>query len=185
MLLVSLHHSGIVLVTSYIPPCGHHLERCVCNYDNGCQITFQPSVNHDGESVPLSTVFHPPVPVSDFMSPPNTPLDNLGLDAVKKHVGFSTLTDWVFCCCVHGQSVTVLLDGSHGAWLHFRRAKLGLCLAQLCAKYRLVSATLTPYHWYWKINKIASHKVKFWYKGSSWSCTCPPTLNWHCGHPIS
>ena len=95
-------------------------------YGNEYQITFQPSVNRDGESVPLSTVFHPPVPVSDFMSPPNTPLDNLGLDAVNKRGIFHTNSLGVLLLC--GQLVTVLLDGFHGVWLHFRRAKVGVCV---------------------------------------------------------
>ena len=35
-----------------------------------------------------------------------------------------------------------------------------LCLAKLCTKYRLVSATLTPYYCCLKIEETASHKVK-------------------------
>ena len=36
----------------------------------------------------------------------------------------------------------------------------GLCLAQLCAKYRLVSAMLSPYHLVLKIEEAASLKLR-------------------------
>ena len=36
----------------------------------------------------------------------------------------------------------------------------GLCLAQLCTKYRLVSAALSPYYCCLKIEAAASLKVK-------------------------
>ena len=42
----------------------------------------------------------------------------------------------------------------------------GLCLVQLCAKYRLVSAASSPYHQCRKIKEAASLKVK----GSLYSC---------------
>ena len=35
------------------------------------------------------------------------------------------------------------MDGFHGVWLHFQRARVGLCLVRLWAKYRLVSTTWT------------------------------------------
>ena len=42
----------------------------------------------------------------------------------------------------------LIIDDFHGAWLHFRRARVswGGCLVQLCSKYRIVSATSNPYH---------------------------------------
>ena len=58
----------------------------------------------------------------------------------------------------------------------------GLCLTQLCAKYRLVSATRSPYHLCSKIKEAASLKVK----GLLYSCLLmvhlpsrSRTLNWH------
>ena len=58
----------------------------------------------------------------------------------------------------------------------------GLGLVQLCAKYRLVNTTSSPYHLYRKINEAASLKVK----GPLYNClliACLPsrsrTLNWH------
>ena len=47
-----------------------------------------------------------------------------------------------------------------------------LCLAQLCANYRLVSATLSPYHCCLKIEEADSHKVK----GSLYSCLLVASL---------
>ena len=41
-----------------------------------------------------------------------------------------------------------------------------LCLAQLCTNYRLVSATLSPYHCCLEIEEADSYKVK----GSLYSC---------------
>ena len=35
----------------------------------------------------------------------------------------------------------------HVAWSHFPEGKSwGLCLVQVCAKYRLVNTTASPYH---------------------------------------
>jgi len=39
---------------------------------------------------------------------------------------------------------SIHVGGFHGAWLHESKSQ-GLCLVQLCAKYRLVSITLSPY----------------------------------------
>ena len=76
----------------------------------------------------------------------------------------------------------VCIDGFHGAWLHFRRVRVrGLCLVQLCAKYRLISATLSPYYQCRKIKEATSLKVK----GPLYSCLLivrlpfgSRTLNW-------
>ena len=42
----------------------------------------------------------------------------------------------------------------------FRGKSQGLCLLQLCSRYRLVSATWSPYHQYWIINEAASLNLK-------------------------
>ena len=34
----------------------------------------------------------------------------------------------------------------HGVWLHFQRARVKVCVVQLCAKYRQGSVTLSPNH---------------------------------------
>ena len=45
--------------------------------------------------------------------------------------------------------------------VHFRRVRVrGLCLVQLCAKCRLISAALSPYHQCRKIKEAASLKVE-------------------------
>ena len=46
----------------------------------------------------------------------------------------------------------------------------GLCLVQLCAKYRLVNATSSPYR---KIKEAASLKVKVHCTAASGLCVCP------------
>ena len=58
----------------------------------------------------------------------------------------------------------------------------GLCLAQLCTIYRLLSATLSPYHCCLKTEEAASLKMK----GSLYSCLLvvhlpsgSRTLNWN------
>ena len=44
------------------------------------------------------------------------------------------------------ESNLLCIDGFQGAWLHFRRTKVCVwVLLQLCAKYRVVSATLHEY----------------------------------------
>ena len=48
-------------------------------------------------------------------------------------------------------------------WLHLQLAEgksWGVCLVQLCVKYRLVSATLSPYHQCQKTKEAVSLEVK-------------------------
>ena len=57
------------------------------------------------------------------------------------------------------QHRTVYKWFSWGRDLTFGGKSQGLCLVQLCSRYRLVSATLSSYHQYWIIKEAASLKV--------------------------
>ena len=39
--------------------------------------------------------------------------------------------------------VSVAIEGFHGAWLHFRSARVGVCVQHICV---MISAALSPYH---------------------------------------